>query len=451
MSNTLNISLGQISTAGIKAENEDHLGAITPDGNLLENKGIAIAIADGMSAAEGGKEASQVSIRMFLDDYFSTPESWSVKKSVTKVMASMNSWLYTQSHQYESSRGMVTTFSAMVIKSHTAHLFHIGDSRIYRFREKRIEQLTHDHRHWVSKDKSYLSRALGIDVNLNIDYRSVAVEVGDVFFLSTDGVHDFLSDDALEKLIQQGLNQAPDINDASLSVLCDDVLQASLEQNSNDNISCQLLRIEQLPTASKNEVYNALSRLPFPPDLSAGQVLDGYHILRELHASSRSQVYLAQDTFLHEDDPASKVVIKTPSVNFEDDPAYIELFLQEEWVGKRLNSPYLLKTCKRNRKRQFLYTVLEYAEGQTLEQWIDDSAEISMEAIRDIITQIAHGLRAMHRMEMLHQDLKPSNILIGNNQSIKIIDFGSTKIAGLAETRSVVEHNHIVGTASYSA
>ena len=73
---------------------------------------------------------------------------------------------------------------------------------------------------------------------------------------------------------------------------------------------------------------------PFPPELYEGVTLDGYRVTRELHASSTSQLYLAVDT-----DTDEKVVLKTPSVNFEDDPAYLERFQMEEWIGRRIDSP----------------------------------------------------------------------------------------------------------------
>ena len=80
-----------------------------------------------------------------------------------------------------------------------------------------------------------------------------------------------------------------------------------------------------------------------------------------------------------------------------------------------------------------------------------DNPSPSVAQVRATVDQIARGLRAMHRMEMIHQDLKPDNVLIDKNNTLKIIDFGSTRIAGLMEMQSVLQHNHIVGTASYSA
>ena len=441
MSKTLTIDLGQCSDAGVKEDNEDFFGVLIPEGDSLENKGIAIAIADGMSGSEGGKEASQMSVRMFLSDYYSTPDAWSVKKAVSKIISAMNTWLYSQGQKkFDSAKGMVTTFSALVLKSQTLHLFHIGDSRVYRLREGEFEQLTQDHRIWVSNDKEYLSRALGVDIHLNIDYKTLPIEVGDIYFLSTDGVHDFINDRTLQALIVD--------NAADLELAAQRICEQASANHSDDNITCQLVRINTLPEEGKDELYEKLTKLPFPPDLQGGNIMDGYKIIRELVASSRSQVYLAEDT---QSDPMIKVVIKTPSINFVDDLGYIDHFLHEEWVGKRLNSEHLIKTCATDRKRTFLYTVVEYIHGQTLAQWMLDNPKPTLIQVRGTVAQIAKGLRVMHRMEMIHQDLKPDNVIIDQNNTLKILDFGSTKIAGLAEIQSVLEHTQIVGTANYSA
>jgi serine/threonine protein kinase len=450
MPNNLSVKIGQASTAGIKPENEDFLGSYVPsqktdDLAQLESKGITFAIADGMSGSDGGKEASQVSVSQFLSDYYSTPDSWTVKQAATKILTALNTWLYSQGQQkYATAKGMVTTFSAVVIKSQTAHLFHVGDSRIYRLRGTDLVQMTRDHRVWITNDRDYLSRAMGIDTHLEIDYRASAVQEGDIYLLGTDGIHDFVGNKEIQEIIEA---HKSDPQKAS-----ENLVKAATANQSDDNISVLILKVDYLPEPDKTEFYEQLTQLPFPPDLKAGNIIDGYKILRELNASSRSQVYLAEDTLSEKvNNLPRKVVIKTPSVNFEDDPSYIDLFLHEEWVAKRLQSPHLIKVCGMDRKRTFLYTVVEYVQGQSLKQWMSDNPKPTLTQVRGTIDQIARGLRAMHRLEMIHQDLKPDNILLDEFNTLKIIDFGSTKIAGLAEIKSVVEHNQIVGTANYSA
>jgi len=434
----LSVIAGQHSEAGTKESNDDSCGIRIPDGPSLTAKGIAAVIADGMSGSEAGREAADACVQGFLSDYFSTPDSWTVETSGEKILGALNRWLYSQGHQqYGTSRGLVTTLSALVIKSTTAYLFHVGDTRIYRFRDGELEQLTRDHRVTVSREKNYLSRAMGIDVHLDIDYRSFPVETGDSFLLTTDGVHDFVDDSSLKRLLEE--NNAPE-------ECVQAILHEAKSRESNDNLSAQILIIDQLPDTDENEFYRKLTALPFPPPLEPGMVLDGYRILREIHASNRTQIYLALDT-----GTSRRVVLKTPSVNFEDDPEYIDQFLHEEWAGKRLKSSHILEVLVPHSHRQCIYYVTEFIEGQTLRQWMHDHPCPTLKEVRNIGEQIAQGLRAMHRQEMIHQDLKPENIMIDEHGVVKIIDFGSTKIAGVAEITTPLVRDKILGTRNYTA
>jgi len=440
MSEKLKVSVGSCSDKGIKDENQDSIGHLIPSNlNLLSTKGGAFALADGVSSSAEAKQASQACVTGFLEDYFSTPDSWSVKKSGGKVLTSINTWLYSQSNQFhDASRGLASTFCGLVLKSTTAHLFHVGDSRIYQLRENSLEQLTQDHRIQMPGEQEYLGRAMGVDYRLDIDYRKVPTEVGDLFFISTDGVHDYVSDKAIEKLLTSG--------ETDLTVICEQIVAQSLENGSLDNVSCQLLKVDELPSQDADEVFSKLTELPFPPELYEGVIIDGYRITRELHASSTSQLYLAIDTETDE-----KVVIKTPSVNFEDDPAYLERFQLEEWAGRRINSPHVIRTVEQQRPRRFLYYIMEYIEGKTLEQWIEDQTELDLTVIRNIVSQAVSGLRAFHRMDMLHQDIKPGNIMITPEGLVKIVDFGSTKIAGIADISTPIERKELLGTKNYTA
>jgi serine/threonine protein kinase len=438
MGGKLDIDYAIVTEKGDKEENADAADALIPEGGLIHSKGIAAAIADGMSSSEGGKEASQVSVTGFLTDYFSTPESWTVRTSVQRVLGALNRWLYSQGQvRHDSARGMVTTFSGMVLKSSTAHIFHVGDSRIYRFRNGELELLTRDHRVWVSKEREFLSRAMGIDASIDIDYRSIDAEQNDIFLFTTDGITGHLTDHRMQELLVENGN--------NLQACASKLLEESLHNGSADNVTCQLLRVLSLPRETEDDIYQKINELPFPPSLSPGVKIDGYEILRELHASRRSEVFLASDTQSEE-----KVILKTPSVNYRDDPEYLDGFLHEEWVGRRIKNIHVLKILEPKRRR-FLYNISEYVEGQSLRQWIDDHPQTHINTAREYLMQIADGLRAFHRLEMVHQDLKPENILIDSNNTLKIIDFGSTRVAGASEICSNLDKNIPQGTINYTA
>ena len=442
MPNQLTLTIGQCSDKGRKDVNQDFYGATVPDEPQLSLKGAAIALADGISSSRVSQVASETAVKSFLDDYFCTSEAASVKQSALQVIFATNSWLHNLTQQsqyrYDKELGYVCTLSALIIKSSTAHIFHVGDARVYHLRQHNMEQVTEDHRHWINKTESLLSRALGIHIFLDVDYETRDVKQGDVFILATDGVYEFTSCE----FIQEAIEDCEDDLDSAAKKIIDE----AYKQGSPDNLTIQIIRVDRLSGNDAKAIYEEMHELPFPPILDARDIFDGYQIIREIHASSRSHVYLAQDLASNE-----HVVIKAPSIDLRDDAVYLEHFLMEEWIARRINSAHVLKPCVQIRKREYIYIVTEYIDGQTLTQWMIDNPKPTIEVVRHIVEQIAKGLLAFHRKEMVHQDLRPDNILIDASGTVKIIDFGSTRVAGIMEMNVLAEEQHLLGTAQYSA
>lgn len=441
----LNISIGQYSDKGRKANNQDYHGAFIAKKNVRALKGIAIAMADGISSSTTSHIASETAVKTFLEDYYCTSEAWTVKTSVERVMASINSWLYSQTMagegRYDKDKGYVATFSALILKNRSAHLFHVGDTRIYRINEHGFEQLTHDHRLWVNQgtsvSKSYLSRDLGIEQHCHLDHQTLSLKQGDVFIICSDGIYEYLpSNNMINTLMQYD-----DLDKAAQSLV-----EQAYDLGSEDNLSIQIVRINELADEQQVNLSKQVEQLEVPPVLQARMEFEGYLILRSLHENSRSRVYLAQDKA-----SGKQVVIKAPASDIEQDAEYLERFLLEEWVARRINNAHVLKAECAQRPRNYIYSVFEYIEGQTLAQWALDNPKPSLEIVRGFVEQIAKGLNAMHKMDMLHQDLRPENIILDTTGTLKIIDFGSVSIAGLEELRTDGPATYLLGTALYSA
>lgn len=243
MTRQLKIEVGQYSDKGRKNINQDFHALYIPKEPLLSTKGIAIAVADGISSSDVGHIASQSAVKGFLEDYFCTPDAWSVKKSAHQVLAATNSWLYAQTresrYRYDKDRGYICTLSTMVIKSMTSHIFHVGDTRIYRLRDAELELLTYDHRLWVSPETSYLSRAMGIDSHLELDYRALPVEKNDVFLFATDGVYEFTTPQYLIECIHGN-------SDANLDEAAKAIVEEAFRKGSMDNLTILIVRIVRL-------------------------------------------------------------------------------------------------------------------------------------------------------------------------------------------------------------
>ncbi len=436
----LAVSVGQHSERCLKEDNQDFHGVYIPEEPQLSSKGVAIALADGISSSAVSHIASETSVSSFLADYYCTSDAWSVKKSAQRVLTAINSWLHAQTRQsqfrYDMDRGYVCTLSAMVIKASTAHIFHAGDTRICRLRNGELERLTEEHRLWVSRDTSYLSRALGIAQHLELDYRSLPVQAGDLFLLTSDGVHEHLDSAGQIALL---LEHGHDLDSAARALA-----EAAYANGSDDNLTVQLLRIDQLPDLQASELQQQVEELSFSPLLQPRMEFDGYRIVRELHASARSHVYLALDD-------ERPVVIKAPTVEVQHDHKHLERLLLEEWIARRIDNAHVLKAPPQTRRRHYLYSVSEYVDGQTLQQWMIDHPPCPLAQARSMVEQIARGLQAFHRLEMLHQDLRPANILIDTSATLRLIDFGSARVAGLAEQAPSEHAEAPPGTLQYMA
>lgn len=442
MSSSMNITVGQYSSKGRKPTNQDFYGVYIPDEPQKITKGICVAIADGISSSDVSHIASESAVKGFFTDYYCTSESWSVKTSAQRVLAAINSWLYAQSqrgqYRYEQDKGYVCTLTAMVLKGASAHIFHAGDARVYRLQNGTLEQITTDHRLRISEETTYLSRAMGASAQLDLEYRNLPLQVADIFILVTDGVYEFVEAHTMANMLQCG---GKDLDEAA-----QELVNLALANGSEDNLTVQIVRIDQLPLTGVHEFQQQRASLPLPPPIEPRMEFDGYKIVRQIHASSRSHVYLAIDIASQ-----TQVVIKVPSMELRGDHEYLERLLLEEWIARRIDNVHVVKPCFTDRPRSYLYIVCEYVQGRTLRQWMIDHPRPDLEAVRDIVEQTAKGLRAFHRLEMLHQDLRPDNILLDHTGTVKIIDFGSTKVAGIGEIPGAAVHHPIPGTAQYTA
>ena len=442
MNTSLAITAGQASQAGRKPRNQDFHGLRLPEGTALQSKGIALAIADGISSSDVAHIASETAVSSFLEDYYCTSDAWSVRNAAQRVISAINAWLYAQTRQSQyredAERGYVCTFSAVVFKAASAYLFHVGDARIYRLRDGALERLTEDHRIQMSRHESYLARALGINNQVEIDYQRLDVEVGDVFMLATDGVYEYMDDATLIDTVS--------CHGDALDTAAERIVAMAYEHGSHDNLTVQIARIDSLDEQNADDIAERLTDLAFAPALEPRMTFEGYEIVRSLHVSGRSHVFLARDN-----DSAQAVALKIPASDLKNDPVLLERFLLEEWIARRVDSPHVLKASPPRHKPAHVFVAMEYVEGQTLSQWMLDHPRPDMASVRPIVEQIGKGILAFHRQEMIHQDLRPDNILIDTLGTVKIIDFGAVEVAGIRESVGRHGSDDVLGTSQYAA
>lgn len=430
------------SLTGKREQNQDAILVKEPDApSELLHKGIIACIADGVSCSAQSQKASHTAVVQFIADYLATPNSWSVKHAARTILTALNSWLYEEGVKQGmlSEHGLVTTFSAVIFKSNTAHLFHVGDTRIYRLRGQDLTLLTKDHQRVNFGQGAYLTRALGMDTVLEVDYQTVMLEQGDRFLLTTDGVHDHIDEADLAKSLQA----TPTV---SLQTLTDTLCHQALNNGSEDNLSCVVLEVDHLPSQSLLEHQQAVLSRAVPPALAVGNIIDHYQVEKVLYEGTRSHVYLVCDL-----ETQKRLVLKAPSLQFADDRQYLIHFANESWVGAQLNSERVMHVYANEKGSLFAYLLCEWVEGMTLRQWMYDHPKPSLDEVRALLEQLIRAVRVFQRAGMVHQDLKPENIMITPQGMLKIIDFGAVKSEGLDEITCGANDTVPLGALNYVA
>ncbi|MGM9481304.1 protein kinase domain-containing protein [Roseateles sp. NT4] len=436
---SLRLAIGQHSEAGRKPLNQDFHGIAQPTGAQRRSRGIALAIADGISSSPVSQVASAAAVRGFLEDYYGTSEAWTVRRAAQCVLSATNGWLHAQTQRgdgrFDKDRGHVCTFSALVFKGREVHLLHVGDTRAYRVHATALEQLSHDHRVRLDGGQTYLGRALGISPHLEVDHACWPTEIGETYLLATDGAYEHLD----AALVINTISRHGDDLQAAAQAL----VTTALARGSPDNATVMLARVESLPDTAGPPMRH--ERLRLPPRLAPRMEFEGYRVVRELYTSARSQVVLAVDT------EGREWALKLPSAEMGTDHRALDRFATEEWVARRVDSPHVIKAAPAEKRREHLFTAMEFITGQTLAQWMTDHPRPGLDEVRQLVDQIARGLQVLHRKEMLHQDLRPENLMIDRQGTVILIDLAAAHVAGLNEGRGDARATDIAGSLQYTA
>ena len=407
----LEIAAGFATRAGTRSNNQDFCTIDIGTASQKAVQGIVGAIADGAGSAEGGRVASELAIRTFLDDYRSQRELNGVGPAAMKSLDAYNLWLNGQSRSDPALQGAATTFTAAVFLGRTATILHVGDSRAWRLRAGNLMLLTEDHTSPQAQGGSMLVRAIGLEPGLRLDIKTQRLEKQDRFLLTTKGVHAALSTDALLPLLDR--RNAP-------QATADSIVNAAIEARGDDDATALVIDIVAVPAPDYNVIATAMEALPIGPMPKVGDTIDGFHLIRVIAESKIARLFLGT----HE---GRWAVLKFPN---PDSVTEIERtrFMREVFLGQHVAHPNVGASLLLPEGRQSqLYVAMPYYKGGTLEDRLRRGPMKLKEAI-SIAVKAARGLSALHRAGVTHRDIKPQNIMLLDDGEVKLIDFGIARL-----------------------
>jgi serine/threonine protein phosphatase PrpC len=440
-------SVGFCSEKGPRKQNEDFAAAVIGAELPEPRREVVAAIADGVGGAKGGRVAAELAVRGFLDGFWDLPETMEVSRAGARVISSLNTWINALGRQDPELKGMACTFTALVMRARVAHLLHIGDTRAYRLRRDRLTCLTKDHAREGGPGRSrVLTRALGAEVDARLDYTAEPMALHDRFLLCTDGVHGFLTDDAIAEALRQ--RSAPDDTARAL-------VAAALDSGSVDNCTALVMDIVALPTAASADVGGAIIQLPLISTPVVGETVDGFALKALISDGRYSRLFSAVDEV-----EGGEAALKFPKPQVGAVATHRAAFVREAWVGAHVHSPWVAQILQLPPGRQTcLYTVMPFYEGELLETRLARRPAMSLEEGRAIGVGLAKGIAALHRLGVIHRDIKPDNVILEGYRSsrdgrlstpygaLKLVDLGVVRVPGWED----FPPDDVPGTPAYTA
>ena len=423
----LQLSFGEASSAGPREENQDAIRVVTPAPLLAMSKGYLFAIADGVSQCADGGLAARATLQALALDYYSTPETWTATQALERLLMAQNRWLQAGSN----GQPLLTTLSCMVLRGRRFTLAHVGDCRIYRWRNGALDRLSEDHVWEQPGMQHVLKRALGLDQHLVVDYRDDELAQGDRFLLVSDGVWSVLADAGIRSILR---------DETDLGAAARALVSAAHLAGSQDNASALLLQVDSLPAGDLGDSLAQLEHWPAPPPLRANQWFEGWHIERSVAESRQSRLLRIRDN------QQRPWLLKTLPAARQDDPAAGQALLLEEWFLRRVAGRHFPEVHPLP-QRQHLYYVMREYQGQTLAEHLRLSGTLALPEWLDIAPRLLRALGLLHRRNILHRDIKPENLHWGDDGELRVLDFGLAYCPGLSRDAP----NSLPGTPSIIA
>ncbi len=431
----MELTSGELSSTGpVRANNEDFILVWEPtEPEEKRARGAVAILADGVGGNGHGEVASRLAAEAALREFQEIKEGTAPRQALWQMFTAANLAVYDRGMDRREDGRMATTLTISLFRNDEVTVGHVGDCRVYHIQGGRIRRVTADHSYAAmqvklgllspqeaatSELRSLLTRSIGKEPVLQADYCTLEVNRGDLLVQCSDGLHQCVTE---EEICEIATHLPP-------QQACEELVALAEKRGTEDNLSVQIVQIDRI---ERLMFYRGLPIYHEPEprmshEIEVGQTLDNrFQITEVLSRSGMATIFKALDL-----ESGRDVAVKIPFMQFESDPAFYSRFQREEEIGKRLDHPYVLHILPVEEKSR-PYIVTEYLQGRTLREVLRSVERFPAAHALEIAARICEALEYLHGRDIIHRDLKPENVMLCDDGSLRIMDFGIAKAAGV--------------------
>jgi serine/threonine protein phosphatase PrpC len=422
------------SVGPVRKVNEDCVGFWEPEDDAERlNRGAIAVLADGVGGMNDGEVASRMAVETAISVFQRMNPVNTPKQILRQIFETANLEIYEAGMANQQKGRMATTLSVCIFRDKELAVGHVGDTRVYLVRQEQIRKLTDDHSYTAmqvkmrliseheakaSRLRSMLTRSLGPEPIVHFDFKRLKLMSHDRVVQCTDGLYCFLNDGE----ISEGVDRL------NMDEICPYLVALAERRGTDDNLSVQVVQVDRLAEPKYDQPISILKQtggtqpISMTNEVKPGDVVDGrFEIDSVISRSGMATVHKAKDL-----ETKQTVAIKIPYMQLESDPGAFARFEREAEIGELLNHPNILKFIKVPKKSR-PYIVTEYLEGKSLSDVMNEVRPLPIDDAVQIASYVCGALAHMHEHKVVHRDLKPQNIMICSDGSLRIIDFGIAK------------------------
>ncbi len=431
----MRLSCESKSSAGpVRKKNEDYLGFWQPDDEAEKlQRGAVAVVADGVGGLQNGDVASRMAVEIAIATFQRMNPANAPKQILRQIFDTANLEIYEAGMSEPKGGRMATTLSVCIFRDRELHIGHAGDTRVYLVRQEQMRRLTDDHSYTAmqvklrliseheakaSRLRSMLTRSLGPEPIVHFDFKRLKLMSRDRVVQCTDGLYCFMNDGEL----LEGVDRL------DMDEICPYLVSLAERRGTDDNLSAQVIQVDRLVEPKYDQPISILKKagggqpVTMTTEVKPGDIIDGrFEIESVISRSGMASLFKAKDL-----ENKRTVAVKIPYMQLESDPNSFARFQREEEIGELLNHPNILKFIKIPNKTR-PYIVTEYLEGKPLSTVLNEMRPLPIQDAVQIASYICGALAHMHENKVVHRDLKPQNIMICEDGTLRIIDFGIAK------------------------